>query len=133
MLVVEPLYFPPTENSQSDFVQFQAASTIHDAVLREWAILPPEEKEALRNYVIQYLTAQPALATYVISGLLHTFSVMVKRATLEDDRKKLFDSVFSTVTQLLAVNDTRMVRSIMTFVFVSHTHTLLLILNLCHC
>ena len=78
--------------------------------MREWEMLPVEEKTALRGYLIQFLTAHPNLVNYVRSQVLHTVALMVKRATLEEDQKKLFDSVFSTVSQLLATNDYKMVR-----------------------
>ena len=99
----------PLENSRSDFVQFQAASTIREASMREWSVLPLEEKTALRGYLVQFLTAHPHLVNYVRSQLLHTVAVMVKRATLEEDQKKLFDSVLSTMSQLLATDDHKMV------------------------
>ena len=77
--------------------------------MREWSILPLEEKTALQGYLVQFLTAHPRLVNYVRSQLLHTVAVMVKRATLEEDQKKLFDSVLSTVSQLLATDDHKMV------------------------
>ena len=104
------------ENSQSDFVQFQAASTIREASMREWSILPAEEKAALRRYIVQFLTVHPSLVNYVRSQLLHTMAVLVKRATLEDDRKKLFDSVLTTLSQLLATGDHKMVCFVCIFV-----------------
>ena len=51
----------------------------------------------------------PRLIGYVREQLLHTVAVMVKRATLEDGRERLFNSAFSTVSQLLAM-DTKRVR-----------------------
>ena len=78
--------------------------------MREWSILPLEEKTALRGYLVQFLTAHPRLINYVRSQLLHTVAVMVKRATLDEDQKKLFDSVLSTMSQLLATDDHKMVR-----------------------
>ena len=77
--------------------------------MREWSILPLEEKTALRSYVVQFLMAHPNLVNYVRSQLLHTMAVMVKRATLEDDRKKLFDSVLTTLSHLLSTDDYKMV------------------------
>ena len=78
--------------------------------MREWSVLPLEEKTALRGYLVQFLTAHPHLINYVRSQLLHTVAVMVKRATLEGDQKELFDSVLSTVSQLLATDDHKMVK-----------------------
>ena len=77
--------------------------------MREWSVLPLDEKRALRGYLIQFLTSHPHLVNYVCSQILHTVAVMVKRATLEEDNKKLFDSILSTVSQLLAADDHKMV------------------------
>ena len=77
--------------------------------MREWSVLPLEEKTALRGYLIQFLTTHPLLINYVRSQLLHTVAVIVKRATLEEDQKSLFDSVLSTVSQLMATDDHKMV------------------------
>ena len=52
--------------------------------------------------------SHPRLALYVRGQLLHTVALMVKRATLDSDRRKLFDSVFTTVSQLLMM-DAKMV------------------------
>ena len=49
-----------------------------------------------------------SLAPYVREQLLHTVALMVKRATLDSDRRNLFDSVFTTVSQLLMM-DAKMV------------------------
>ncbi len=54
-----PLSPSSSEHSQSEYVLFQAGSTIREAVLREWAILPAEEKDALRAYLLHYLTSNP--------------------------------------------------------------------------
>ena len=49
-----------------------------------------------------------SLVPYVREQLLHTVALMVKRATLEDNRRELSDSVFTTVSQLLMM-DVKMV------------------------
>ena len=45
---------------------------------------------------------------------------MVKRATLEEDRRALFDSVFTTVTQLLMTENSKMVGSCNTAIFAAY-------------
>ncbi len=55
-----------------------------------------------------YVSSVPSLVGYVREQLVHAVAVMVKRATLEVDKSKLFDSVFATVSQLLAM-DAKMV------------------------
>ena len=77
--------------------------------MREWSVLSPEEKTALRGYIVQFLTAHPNLVNYVRSQLTHTVALMVKRASLEDDRKTLFESVLTTLSELLATGDHKMV------------------------
>ena len=47
--------------------------------------------------------------SYVREQLVQTVALMVKRATLEEDRRALFDSVFTTVTQLLMTENSKMV------------------------
>lgn len=78
--------------------------------MREWSVLSTEEKTALRSYIVQYLTSHPHLVNYVKSQLTHTVALMVKRGTLEDDRKALFESVLATLSELLATSDHKMVR-----------------------
>ena len=51
----------------------------------------------------------PSLVSYVREQLVQTVALMVKRATLEEDRRTLFDSVFTTVSQLLLTDDSKMV------------------------
>ena len=44
------------------------------------------------------------LVGYAREQLVHVLAVIVKRRTLESDKKLLFDSVFAEVTQLLAMD-----------------------------
>lgn len=90
---------------------FQSASTIREAVIREWLLLPAEEKTELRSYLLHYLTSHPSLTPYVRSQVLHTVAVLVKRATLEVDCQQMFGAVLDSVAQLLASGDVRMVSS----------------------
>ena len=97
------------ENSQSDFVLFQSISTIREAVIREWPILPAEEKVELRGYLMQYLTSHPSLAPYVRSEVLHTVALLVKRSTLEVNCEQLFGSVLDSAAQMLSSAEVRTV------------------------
>ena len=60
LLLLLLLFLLSAEESSSAFVLFQAASTMQEAVLREWVVLPGEEKEALRAYILHYLTSRPS-------------------------------------------------------------------------
>ena len=44
---------------------------------------------------------------YAREQLVHVLAVIVKRRTMESDKKLLFDSVFGEVTQLLAMDSPR--------------------------
>ncbi len=78
-------------------------------MIREWPILPAEEKAGLRQYLMQYLISHPLLVPYVRREVLHTVALLVKRATLEVDYQQLFGSVLDSVAQMLASGDVRMV------------------------
>jgi len=45
-------YWP--EQSSDDYVMFQAASAIKDAVLREWSLLSKDDIESLRTFLLAF-------------------------------------------------------------------------------
>jgi len=54
IVIDEPILFSETCNN--DYVLFQAASTIKEAVVREWTLLQPNDVESLRTYLLHYVT-----------------------------------------------------------------------------
>ena len=44
------------ETSQNDYVLFQAASVIKESIVREWGMLSPTDIEALRSFLLQFVT-----------------------------------------------------------------------------
>ena len=48
------------EHTQSDYVLFEAASTLREAVVREWSILTLEHKNSLRHYLMTYIMQRPS-------------------------------------------------------------------------
>ena len=62
-----------------------------------------------RRYNLSLSLSALSLVSYVREQLVQTVALMVKRATLEEDRRALFDSVFTTVTQLLMTENSKMV------------------------
>lgn len=98
------------ENSQIDFVLFQSVSVMRHAMMREWQVLPEEEKTSLRQYLLHFLTDHASLTPYVQRQLVHLLSLMVKRATLEPGFPELFKSILDFVTQLLGSGEVKMVR-----------------------
>ncbi|XP_015752009.1 PREDICTED: exportin-4-like [Acropora digitifera] len=44
------------EQSSNDYVLFQAASTIKEAILREWSLLDKSDIESLRSFLLTFVT-----------------------------------------------------------------------------
>ena len=44
------------ETSSNSFVVFQAASTLREALIREWKMLTVQEIESLRIYLLHFVT-----------------------------------------------------------------------------
>lgn len=99
-----------------DFVLFQSASVMRDAVMREWQILTAEEKAELRQYLLHFLTSRTSLTSYVQRQLVHMLALMVKRTSLEPGFQELFRSILDFVAQMLGTGDVKMVRVIMSYV-----------------
>ena len=73
------------EHSQVTEAQFQAASTLRDAALRDWTALPPQERSGLRQFCLGALLHRtPPPAPVVASQLMSTLAVILKRAWLDD-------------------------------------------------
>lgn len=77
---------------------FQAAATLRDAALRDYAALPPEERAGLRQFCLGVVLGQtegdantcPAsLMPVVVSQLVSVLAVLIKRAWLDVDEQKL--------------------------------------------
>lgn len=45
-----------SEQSSNDYVLFQAASTIKEAILREWSLLNKSDIESLRSFLLTFVT-----------------------------------------------------------------------------
>ena len=44
------------ENSSVDYVLFQAATTIKEAIVREWTLLNAADIESLRSFLLRFIT-----------------------------------------------------------------------------
>lgn len=77
------------EHSPSAEARFHAACALREAVLREWASLPAEERTALRTYVLQYvLVHAPEPQLHVVRSILQgALAVMLKRGWMEADEQ----------------------------------------------
>lgn len=48
--------FYPTENCTNDYVLFHAASTLKEAVIREWSLLSSDHIQSLRSSLLAFVT-----------------------------------------------------------------------------
>ncbi|XP_059177669.1 exportin-4-like isoform X2 [Physella acuta] len=89
------------ENSKNDYTLFQAATTIKEAIVRDWTLMGPDAVESLRSFLLRYITNHITLQSYVREQILQTVAVILKRATL-DKKGKSCDGLFEDVTALIS-------------------------------
>lgn len=58
------------ETSTVDYVIFETASTLKDAIVREWNMLQEEDIMSLRQYLLQYIIGKPTLPVFVRERIL---------------------------------------------------------------
>ncbi|XP_061548860.1 exportin-4 isoform X1 [Phycodurus eques] len=88
------------ESSKVDYVLFEAATAIMEAVVREWILLEKTNIESLRAFLLSYVLHRPNLQKYVREQMLLAVAVIVKRGTL--DKTVSCKSVFLEVGQLIS-------------------------------
>lgn len=64
------IWFGFTETSTVDYVIFETAGTLKDAIVREWNMLQDEDIMSLRQYLLQYIMGKPALPVFVRERIL---------------------------------------------------------------
>ncbi|KAM8857681.1 exportin-4 isoform 1-T1 [Synchiropus picturatus] len=88
------------ETSKVDYVLFQAATAIMEAVVREWILLDKTSVESLRAFLLTYILQRPNLQKYVREQMLLAVAVIVKRGSL--DKSISCKSIFLEVGQLIS-------------------------------
>ncbi|XP_029458385.1 exportin-4 isoform X6 [Rhinatrema bivittatum] len=88
------------ETSKVDYVLFQAATAIMEAVVREWILLEKSSIESLRTFLLTYVLQRPNLQKYVREQILLAVAVIVKRGSL--DKSIDCKSIFHEVSQLIS-------------------------------
>lgn len=84
------------ETSTVDYVIFETAGTLKDAIVREWNMLQEEDIMSLRQYLFQYIIGKPTLPVFVRERILQVIAIMVKRGSVTDfgvERGKLLAEV----------------------------------------
>lgn len=88
------------ETSKVDYVLFQAATAVMEAVVREWILLEKGSIESLRTFLLTYVLQRPNLQKYVREQILLAVAVIVKRGSL--DKSIDCQSIFHEVSQLIS-------------------------------
>uniref|UniRef100_A0A8C6S488 Exportin-4 n=1 Tax=Neogobius melanostomus TaxID=47308 RepID=A0A8C6S488_9GOBI len=88
------------ETSKVDYVLFQAATALMEAVVREWILLEKSSIESLRAFLLTYVLQRPNLQKYVREQILLAVAVIVKRGSL--DKSISCKSVLHEVGQLIS-------------------------------
>lgn len=81
------------EKTHSDFVLFQTADILKHAIIVEWNYIAPEDRDALRQYLLNYIL-QKELPSFVRDKLMQVIAIMIKRTSLQDggvELKLIFD------------------------------------------
>uniref|UniRef100_A0A8C4RR29 Exportin-4 n=2 Tax=Erpetoichthys calabaricus TaxID=27687 RepID=A0A8C4RR29_ERPCA len=83
------------ETSKVDYVLFQAATAIMEAVVREWILLEKSSIESLRTFLLTYMQPNLLKFKYVREQILLAVAVIVKRGSLDKsiDCKGIFHEV----------------------------------------
>ncbi|KAM6970209.1 LOW QUALITY PROTEIN: exportin-4 [Aplochiton taeniatus] len=88
------------ETSKVDYVLFQAATAIMEAVVREWILLEKSSIESLRTFLLTYVLQRPNVQKYVREQILLAVAVIVKRGSL--DKSINCKGIFHEVGQLIS-------------------------------
>ncbi|KAK3925728.1 Exportin-4, partial [Frankliniella fusca] len=86
------------QTSKVDYVLFEAAGLVREAVLCEWTLLTDEEIKSLQQYLLSYVIQNATLAAFVRERILQVIAIMVKRRSSvlsvpDPERTKLFDEI----------------------------------------
>ncbi|XP_050303782.1 exportin-4-like [Anthonomus grandis grandis] len=75
------------EKSENQYVLFEAAEVLKEAVIREWSFLLDSDRTSLRQYLMQYITSHQ-VPHYVRDRILQVIAIMVKRASIDDQGRE---------------------------------------------
>ncbi|ELU09303.1 hypothetical protein CAPTEDRAFT_151878 [Capitella teleta] len=91
------------ENCTNDYVLFHAASTLKEAVIREWSLLSSDHIQSLRSSLLAFVTQRSQLQPYVREQILATLAVIVKRARLDTNEGS--SGVLTDIARLVGSGD----------------------------
>lgn len=62
--------------SKVDFVLFETAGTLRDALIRDWILLSQDQKNELRQYLFQFIMRDGNMAPFVRERILQVINIM---------------------------------------------------------
>ncbi|KAL0051778.1 hypothetical protein WJX82_002011 [Trebouxia sp. C0006] len=90
------------QSSSSEQAKFQAAVTLRDAAVRQWATMSRDDQRALRGYVLHYVLRHTSKQSDLVQKqLTGTVAVLLKRGWVDEspqERHAFFSEVESTVS-----------------------------------
>eukprot|EP00795_Rhopilema_esculentum_P017243 gene17243-8804_t len=92
------------ENCRMDYVLFEAATTLKEAVVREWNLLQKQDIDGLCSFLLNYVTQQKSLQKFVREQILQVVAMIFKRGTLDKSTEGCGD-LLKSVSQLLHSGD----------------------------
>lgn len=95
------------EESQVQYVQFQAATLLKNALIREWKDLSLEQVAALRNYLLAYLTSRENMENYVREQMVLVLAIMTKRQFVDGDNA-IITQMLNDLSQLIMSDNNRL-------------------------
>lgn len=63
--------------SKVDFVLFETAGTLRDALIRDWLILSQDQKNELRQYLFQFIMRDGNIAAFVRERILQVILLIL--------------------------------------------------------
>lgn len=73
-----------SETSKVDYVLFEVAGLLKDALIREWSFLQESDISSLRQYILQYVLERPTLPPFVREKMLQVIAIVCKRGSLDE-------------------------------------------------
>lgn len=65
-----------SETSTVDYVIFETAGALKEALIREWSLLDDNDILSLRQYLLTYIISKPGLPPFVREHILQVSSVI---------------------------------------------------------
>lgn len=80
------------ENSKTDYVIFEAANSLKEAIIREWSMLNTDDVTSLWQYLLRHVINNAGMAVFVREKMLQVISIIIKRSSIgneDEERSKL--------------------------------------------